>query len=280
MWFGFGIAFGVSSLKGLHDYNPAFPYIEMARSILIFRDTTSLIFRLSFPMLGFFYMVNLDVAFSMWFFSRLSLMVSGFMVYFGYRMTENLGIYGSPSPIFAHLGMGAITVLVVVGFWTGRGHLKAVFRKAFINDPTVDDSDEILSYRVAVWGMLLGLVYMGFWLNATGIPPTMVVVFLIATFVIFIGLTRMVAEGGIAEGVASTIGSSFVISSFGANRLGVEGLTAMVLTYVWSGDLRTFVMASAGNGLKVIDGEQRYKRPLFWAMMLAIIVCMISSIWM
>ena len=204
MWFGFGIAFGVSSLKGLHYYNPAFPHIEMVQNILIFRDTTSLIFRLSFPMLGFFYMVNLDVAFSMWFFSRLSLMVSGFMVYFGYRMTENLGIYGSPSPIFAHLGMGAITVLVVVGFWTGRGHLKAVFRKAFINDPTVDDSDEILSYRVAVWGMLLGLVYMGFWLNATGIPPAMVVVFLIATFVIFIGLTRIVAESGMAEAGAST----------------------------------------------------------------------------
>jgi len=280
MWLGFGIAFGVSSLKGLHFYNPAVPYFELVQGILIFRRTTSLVFRLSFPMLGFFYMVNLDVAFSMWFFSQFSLMVRGFMTYFGYHVTENLGIYGSPSPIFAHLGMGAITVLVGVGFWAGRHHLKAVFRKAFLNAPAIDDSDEILPYRVAVWGAILGLLTMGFWLSATGIPPAMVVVFLLATFVIFIGLTRIVAESGMAEAVASTIGSSFVISGFGANALGAEGLTAMGLTYVWSADIRTFVMASAANGLKVLERQQRHKRPLFWAMMLAVIVCMVSSLWM
>ncbi len=280
MWLGFGIAFGVSSLKGLHFYNPLIPSFNMVQSHLIFRDTTHLIFRLSFPMLGFFYLVNLDVAFSMWFFSWLSLMVRGFMVYFGYRMTENLGIYGSPSPLFAHLGMGAITVLVVAGFWTGQEHIKAVLRKVFLNDSSIDDSDEMLSYRAATWGMICGLIYMGLWLNATGIPPVMVVVFLLATFVIFIGLTRMVAESGMAEAVASTIGSSFVVSSFGVNRLGAEGLTGLGLTYVWSADVRTFVMASAANGLKVINDEGRHKRPLFWAMMLAVLVCMISSIWM
>ena len=83
-----------------------------------------------------------------------------------------------------------------------------------------------------------------------------------------------------AVAVASTIGSSFVISGFGAKRLGVAGLTGMALTYVWSADVRIFVMASAANGLKVIDGAGQGKRRLFWAMMLAIIVCMVSSIWM
>ena len=280
MWLGFGIVFGVSSLKGLHFYNPAIPYFETVGSVLIFRDTTHLIFRLSFPMLGFFYLVNLDVAFSMWFFSQLSVMTRGLMKYFGYHVTENLGIYGSPSPIFAHLGMGAIAVLVVAGLWTERHHLKGVFRKTFLNDQTINDSEEILSYRAAVWGMIAGLIYMGLWLNATGISLELVSVFLIATFVIFVGLTRIVAESGMAEAVASTIGSSFVISSFGAKALGAEGLTAMAMTYVWSADIRTFVMASTANGLKVIEGEGRHKRPLFWGIMLAIIVCMLSSIWM
>ena len=39
-------------------------------------------------------------------------------------------------------------------------------------------------------------------------------------------------------------------------------------------------MTSAANGLKVVDDSDRNKRPLFWAIMLSIIVCMISSIWM
>ena len=121
-------------------------------------------------MLGFCYLVNPDVAFSMWFFNLLSLMVRGGMAYFGYRITENLGIYGSPSPLFKHLGMGAMIVLVVAGLWSAKAHLKEVFRKALFGKRTVDDSDEILSYRASVWGMLLGLIYMGFWLHASGIP--------------------------------------------------------------------------------------------------------------
>ena len=280
MWIGFAIAFGISSLNGLHYYYPVVPGVQLVQYISIFRRTTTLVFRLSLPMVGFFYMVHLDVSFSLWFFNLLSLGVRGFMKYFGYHYTENLGIYGSPSPIFAHQGMGAIAVLVISGLWVGREHLKQVIKKAFTNDPNIDDSGEAISYRVAFWGMLIGLIYMTFWLNATGIPLWIVPIFLLATFLIFIGLTRIVVESGMAEAVASTIGSSFVISGIGARPLGPEGLTAMALTYVWSSDIRTFVMASAANGLKVAELGSNRKRPLFWAMMLAIIVCAVSSIWM
>ena len=280
MWLGFGTVFLVASLKGLHFYHPAVPHVELEQGIPIFKNTQTLFFRLSFPMLGFCYLVNPAVAFSMWFFNLLSLLVRGGMAYFGYRMTENLGIYGSPSPLFKHLGMGAMVVLVVASLWSARTHLKAVMRKAFFNKQAADDSDEILSYRAAVWGLLLGSIYMGLWLNVSGIPALMVVVFLFAVFVIFIGLTRIVVESGMAVAVASTIGSSFVISGFGAKRLGAAGLTSMALTYVWSADVRIFVMASAANGLKVIDGAGQGNRRLFWAMMLAIVVCMVSSIWM
>ena len=280
MWLGFLIAFGISSLNGLHHYNPLVPGLQLVQSISIFRNTTSLIFRLSFPMIGFFYMVHLDVAFSLWFFNLLSLAVRGFMKYFGYHVTENLGIYGSRSPIFAHQGMGAIAVLVFAGLWVGRRHIKDVLKKAFTSAPDIDDSGEVLSYRVAFWGLVLGVIFMTFWLHATGIPLWIVPLFLAATFLLFVGLTRIVVESGMAEAVASTIGSSFVISSIGARPLGPAGLTGMALTYVWSADIRTFVMASCANGMKVIDGSAKRMRPLFWAMMLSIVVCAVASIWM
>jgi len=41
---------------------------------------------------------------------------------------------------------------------------------------------------------------------------------------------------------------------------------------------QTYVMASAANGLKIMDKTCRHSRPLFWAMMLAVITTMISSI--
>jgi len=282
MWLGFAIAFSISGLTGLNFYNPTIPKFRMFQSISIFRNSATLMFRMSFPMLGFTYLVHLDVAFSLWFFNLLSLAVRGFMKYFGYHITENLGIYGSRSVIFAHQGMGAIIVLVFSGLWIGRSHIKKVLIKAFTNNPDIDDSDEILSFRVAFWGMLLGLVYMSLWLHYTGIPLWIVPIFLFATFVIFIGLTRIVAESGLAEAVASTIGSSFVISGFGTRVLAPEGLTAMGLTYVWSADIRTYVMASFANGLKVIEthSKKRNMRPMFWATIIAIVACAVSAIWM
>jgi len=231
-------------------------------------------------MVGFFYLVHLDAAFSLWFFNLLSLVVRGMMNIFGITMRESLGIYGTPSPIFAHLGMGAMITLVLAGLWVGRSHLKDVLKKAFTGDRSIDDSGEVLSYGTAVWGTIVGSIIMTIWLTMSGIPLTATVLFLFGAILLFVGLTRVVSESGMAEAVASTISSSFVISGIGTSPLGPGGLTAMSLTYVWSADLRTFVMASAANSLRIIDGETRHKRPLFWAMMLSIVLTLVSSIWM
>lgn len=279
MWIGFGIPFLFGSLKGLHHYFPSVPSMEFVQSIPIFRRTVALTLRLSFPMVGFFYLVHLDAAFSLWFFNLLSLMIRGLMGIFGITMRESLGIYGTPSPVFAHQGMGAMITLVLAGMWIGRSHLRDVVKKAFTSDSSIDDSDEMLSYRTAFWGTVVGLIIMTIWLTMSGLPLIAVPLFLFGAILLFIGLTRVVAESGMAEAVASTISSSFVVSGIGTGTLGPAGLTAMSLTYVWAADLRTFVMASAANSLKVMEGEGRRKRPLFWAMMLSVVLTAVSSAW-
>ena len=279
MWIGFGIPFFFGSMKGLHHYFPSVPALEFVQSVPIFRGSLALNFRLSFPMVGFFYLVHLDTAFSLWFFNLLSLVVRGLMNIFGVSVRESLGIYGTPSATFAHQGMGAMITLVLAGLWIGRSHLKDVVKKAFTHDTSIDDSGEILSYRTAFWGTVIGLVFMTIWLAASGIPLVVAPMFLFGAILLFVGLTRVVSESGMAEAVASTISSSFVVSGIGTAALGPGGLTALSLTYVWAADLRTFVMASAANSLKIIEGEGRRKKPLFWAMMLAIVITAVSSVW-
>jgi hypothetical protein len=177
--------------------------------------------------------------------------------------------------------MGALMVLVLYGFWNSRRHFLNVAKKALLGATDVDDSDEILSYRSAFWILVLGLACMGLWLNASGMPGWIVPMFLGATFVIFIGLNRIVAESGLAEAVASTIGSSCIVSGFGSRALGPEGLTSMALTYTWSADIRTFVMASETNGLKVIDDRRiQRRRSIFWAIMASIVVTVVASTYM
>jgi hypothetical protein len=140
-------------------------------SVPIFRNAVGLIFRLSFPMIGFSYLINLDIAFSLWFFNTIAKLIRGGLSVLGVGSTEKLGIYGAASePILAHQGQGALMVLVFFGLWVGREHLGDVVRKAFKGDDSVDDSGEMLSYRAAVFICLGGVAVMTLWLWQAGLP--------------------------------------------------------------------------------------------------------------
>jgi hypothetical protein len=230
-------------------------------------------------MLGFFYLVNLDTLFSLWFFNVIFQVAAGYINIYGATWRENLGIYGSVSPFFAHLGMGAMIALVGLGLWTARQHLRDVLVKVFRNDPAVDDCGEMLSYRAAFWCTVGGLLFMWLWLVWSGLPAGVALAFLGGAFVLFIGLTRVVVESGLAEAVASTISAGFVVSAFGSRPFGGAGLTSLAINYVWSSDIRTYVMASTANSLRMGDITTGSKRRLFGPIWLAIVVALAGSIW-
>ena len=279
MWCGFALPLLVGSLKALHNYYNFIPTVITQTSIPLFRNTASLSIALSFPMLGFTYLVNTDIAFSIWFFSLLMRAQEGTFGVLGLSSPEKLW-YAPPEPIIAHQGMGAFFVMVLFGLWTARDHLGDVWRKAFRGDESVDDSDELLSYRVAVFGFLGANTLIGAWLWLAGLTLWAVPVYLGAMYVVFLAVTRIVAEGGIAAARAPLIPSDFIHSTFGNSTLGADSLTALGFTYVWAADVRTFVMASVANGLKLAEDQlARRKRALFWAIGLAIVVSIASSIW-
>jgi hypothetical protein len=281
MWVGFALPVIVSSLNALHTYYSVVPGIALTGNLEVFRRTLSLPIRLSFVMVGFSYLINLDIALSLWFFNILANLQKGIFNVLGIVSTEKLGIYGAASsPYLAHQGMGAMIVLVLFGLWIGREHLKQVVLKAIGKAPDVDDSDEILSYRTAVFGVVGGLLVMWLWLWKSGLPLWAGALFLFGAFLIFVGLVRIVVEAGVAEAVASTISSSFVVSGVGSSVLGPSGLVALALTYVWAADIRTYLMVSCAHSLKLAEHLRGNRRALFWTIVLTVIVALVGSIWM
>jgi len=167
MWFGFSIAFIIGTSVALNFYFPAFPKIQLVKGIPIFRRTLTLNFRVSFPVMGFIYFINLDVAFSLWFFNLVFKVIRGMFNIAGIVSTENVGIYGcSGEAIFAHLGMGAMIMMIGYSLFLWRHHLKDVFAGAI--GKKVDDKDEILSYKSAFWGIVFGSLFMILWLFFSG----------------------------------------------------------------------------------------------------------------
>ena len=281
MWAGFMLPVFVSSFNALHAYFNYIPAIQLVSSVPIFRNTIGLIFRLSFPMVGFSYLINLDIAFSLWFFNTLAKLIRGGLGVLGIGSTEKLGIYGAPSePILAHQGQGAIIALVLFGLWVGREHLGDVVRKAFKGDEHVDDSGEMLSYRAAVFTWLGGMAVMTLWMWQSGLPLWAAFLTLLMAILIFVGLTRVVVEGGVAAAVGPMISSSVVVSAVGSTAIGPAGMVGMAFTYVWAADIRTFVMASCAHGLKLGEELGHRLRPLFWCMLLAICISLIGSVTM
>ena len=278
MWAGFAIPFFIGSIRALHNYYDFVPDIVLVTSIPLFRNTTNLQIALSFPMVGFAFLVNLDIAFSIWFFNLVGRVQEGTLGILGVASTEKLNF--ATIPIFAHQGMGAMIVLVFFSLWMARRHLVRVFRKAFTGLPEVDDSDEMLSYRTAVFGLIGTSLFIGVWLALAGLAWWVVPIYLFAMFTLFVGITRVVAEGGIAATRAPLIAADFVTSGLGSAVLGGQTLTTLSFTYVWAADIRTFVLASCANGLKLAEEYLRgSKRALFAAIMLAICISLGASIW-
>ena len=277
MWVGFALPALVSTIKGLYAYYPFLPSGDLVATVPLFRDSLNVIFRLSFPMVGFTYLINLDIAFSLWFFNLLGTLARGGMNTLGIASTEKLGPYAAHgTPILAHQGMGAMLVLVCFGLWVGRRHLRAVFARAFLGRPA-DDDGEILSYRAAVFVFVGGAAVMGLWLWLSGLPPWAAAALVVLALLVFVGLTRIVVESGLAEAVAPMVASSALVSAVGSSALGAGGMVGIAFNYVWGADIRTFVMASCAHGLKLGESLGPRLRPLFWILLWAIAVSFVGS---
>ena len=282
LWIGFAIPAIVQSANGLNHYFPYFPRVSLDHSIPLFRDSIHIPLRLSFQMVGFSYFVNRDIAFGLCFFYLLNTVQQGIFNIFGVQKIDPvLGAYSTyTGSIIVHQGFGAVIALVLFGLWTARRHLRDVVHKAIFAAPDIDDSREILSYRAALLVLAGSLAFMGVWLWQSGLPAWVTPIYLFFAFVLFIGITRVVAEGGLAFIFAPMIASDFVAAGLGTRTIGASGVTALAFTDIWASDILTFVMASCANGLKLAEETiKKGRRLVFWAMLLAIFVALGSSIW-
>ncbi len=279
MWLGFAFSFILLSINGLHAYYPEVPVINRNVYFPLFRDTVKLDLWFSPPWIGFFYFVNLDISASIWVFYIVTTIQRGIFNMVGFQSTERMDLY-SREPYIAHQGMGAMIVFVLVGLWVARGHLKEVFKTAFQNDSQTDDTGEILSYRQAIVGLATSLVVVTVGLWMAGLPPMGAIMFVFGSMILFLGLTRVVAEGGIPAMRPPIMTSTFVISGAGSSSLGAPGLVALGFSYGWHSEIRSFVMSSVANGLKMCEAIKGSKRRLFWAIIIAILVSLAGSSYM
>jgi hypothetical protein len=279
-WTGFSIPCFIVFWNIAGFFIPHWPSIALRGQPISFgREFPGIPIRIYFPVLGFAYLINVHVAFSIWFFYLLSVLQMGLYNRFGLVMKPGPDPYSTQHPALSWQGFGAMTVLVLWGLWISREHLIAVWRKARYKDPDVDDSDEMLSYRTAVFGFFLTLFYLIAWLYASGMSVLCLILFVPAVYIIYLGITRVVVEGGLVFVRPPLLPQSFAIFSLGTTtQVTLTPLTSMALNYGWFSDIKATFIVAVAHASKMIDRARVGRKAILLAVLASLAMALTCSV--
>ena len=281
MWLGFAIPFILGSLNGLHAHYHFIPRIQLGLdSIPIFRGMEHITLSLTFPMMGFAYLVHQDVALSIWLFHLLGITIKGYLNLMGLTRSLTLDPYtqSDGGPIMAFVQFGALVALVGNTLWIARRYLRRLLGTALHPLRSSNDGEDTLT-RVLLFQLLIGMTLMTGWFIAVGLPWWAAIAFVLAAAATFLGITRILCESGLAATRAQLITPTVVKTFFGTEMIGPQGVLGM-LSYgqVWMSDVRTFVMAAVANGLKLTETVGR-QWTVLGSMFLAVVLALVISVW-
>jgi hypothetical protein len=275
MWLGFFIPFFFYSLIGLHKIFPQFPEIKLKTSISAFRGQFGFPLYFHFEMIGLAFLMSKDVLLSIWVFAIFYIILTGYLKMTGVSIGPSI-IPSDPATIeISFLSFGALIIYTLSSLWVARGYLKEVFLTCIGKKES--NKVEIFSYKTIFLSILIFYLYFLFWINLMGFKVIYAIYFTVITILIYIGLTKIIAQTGLAYFSTPIVPFAPTIYTFGSKLLGEKGIVGNALTYVWTCDIRTTVMASTANGLKLSTYFKINSKKIFFAIILSIIITYISA---
>ena len=279
MWFGFSIAALISIVNLLNSIYPAVPYIPVKRQNLHQYFTghpweAMGYFRVSFYpfVIGIGFLIPLDLLFSCWMFYgvyKIELMLGNIM---GWR---NLPRF----PYFNEQGFGVYVGLLGFALWTGRIHFKGLVRH-LLRSSSLDDSREPMPYRLAVAGILAGLVFLTIFSYRAGMSLWVIPIFFGIYFLLAIMIGRLRAElGFLVHDLHYIDPHSMIIAGFGTRRLGAGTLTVFSLYKFFNRAYRAHPMPVQLEALKIAERRNINPRHIAAAILLATLIGSVSVFW-
>ena len=268
------MAMMIWNIVSFWGFLPRIPIPNQPTSIVLDPAFPPLNIRLAPFVLCFAFFVNLEILFSVWVFQLFRIVETGMLNRFGI-------ISGSTSIVPGGLVSiqlcGGLIMFVLWGFWMARGHLKQVVYHAFGRKTDLRDEDELFSYRTAVFGLMGGAVYLVAWLHAIGFTVPVAVLFLFFLYVFYIGIARVLAEGGLVNLDLPINAHAFTVGMVGSANLTGSTLTGLGLTNAFARNWRTFTMVSLSHVAWLRDSIWPNRGMLVFWLCVAFVVSVITS---
>ena len=280
VWMGALVPLVMNSQRALHNYFPVFPVsFPIAKYYRWFHGAFFIRLSISYAVVGFGYLLDTKMGFSIWFLGLLTMVERAFFQRLGIASAQRVNFDALGSPLLVHQGFGALMALAGVILWSGRRHLKEVFRKVWYGDPQVDDRDEVLSYRQATGLLIVSLSIMGVWLWFSGMSWWLIPLMVGLTFATMLGVTRIVAQGGLAVTRTPLLPNDAIVTGVGSSTLGVSNLAALGMSFTWAGEMRTTVMSAFMHALKLAETHlSTQRRRLVIGVVLAILTAILCAV--
>lgn len=262
MWLGFAIPAIIYTLNTLQKVFPNLPSINLninLKQYLTGRPWDNieyLYIYISFATIGFFYLLPTQLLFSFWFF------------YFFFRAQELIAVYlGAETTIAPHSGAslfvsyetaGAFFITAGYLFYIALPHLGKIVKNEY------KEKDEVIPYKIALWGLIVSLLLICLWSNRAGLGLAIALFeFGIYIFIEAIVMARATSEGGMimTEGCFTPIDIYSLFAS--PSSLGAQNLSILpFMDSLFTRDLRGILITAFLDSFKIGDSLKIKRRNL------------------
>ncbi len=277
LWCGFGLAAAIDIFNGLATLYPSIPMIPIKWGFVPFLNKPwsyarglAIMFYPFGTALGM--LLPVDMLFSCWFFFWFWKIERVVIAMLGYDANPNM-------PYDVEQSSGAYLAVAVFAIYMARHHIIDL-AKHFIGAKPMDDKDEPIRYRSAIWFIILGSAFIAIFSRKAGMSTAVLVPFFIVFFAMSIAITRMRAELGPPAHDLHFAGPDQLIANIaGPRALGIDNLNGMSLFYWFNRAYRAHVMPFQLESFKMAERARMSYKRLFWVMMLSGVVGTFAGFW-
>jgi len=285
-WIGFAAVAGVLCWNLGGYLSHAWPKIEIYRGywpgrreyIPGFPQTA---FRVMPLVIGFLYLCNLDLLFSLWFFWLLGWIEAGCADTLGLSVGSVGRKLNGTALVSAH-NYGALILLAIWSIWVARRHLRAVWRAAVSRHRVADNPGGAMSYRTAIVVLIGSLTFLVLLGTRMGMSLAVAIPALLLVLVSFFVIAKYMAATGMAYLTPPTLAAGEVLETLiGSSWMSRESVVGMGLMHgrAFGNSPRVFGYPMLPHALKMGEAVTPRRSRILWVVVLAIAVGASFSIW-
>ena len=283
MWAGFFIACALESLNSMAFLFPNVPTLHIRAF-----DLAPLLTSHPWNSIGYFpttfypltiglgFVLSTDVSFSCWFFYLLTKLENVFVSSVGWDAAT--GAVSAP-PYLAQQSVGGFIGIGFVVAYLARTHLREVFRHVFMGEK-LDDYDEPMPYKLAVYGLMAGFAVMVAFCVAVGISPIVAAGYLGLYMIFATTISRLRAEAG----PAWVMGPGWdamdsLVRPIGSGMFSQGNLIGLAYFHWFTIEMRCCPMPVQTEAMKMAQANNMRQRVMTILLLVAIVAGIAIGFW-